>query len=160
MINTVPAGAGPEGISTGLRRGTTARSDMDSLPCQREVQVEGGSLPGFALDPDLSRMLLDDAVGDAQTETSAAVLTVSRRRFSGKEGIVNTGDVLLSDAAPRIRNHDANSRSVQGGDAQGSALGHCVLRVEEQVEKYLLQTPCVASNRWKMVAEFVLNFDS
>src|SRR5437588_10557974 len=112
MINTDPAGVGDDGISTGLRRGTTARSDMDGLPCQREVQVKGGSLPGLALDPDLSRMLLDDAVRDAQSKAGSPVLTASRRCFGREEWVVDSGDMFLRNPAPRLRHHHADARSV------------------------------------------------
>src|SRR5436305_14887337 len=97
MMSTAPADE--DDASAKLRRGTTARSDIDSLPHQREIQIKRSAAARMALHPNLTRVFLNDAVGDRQAETGAfAALAFSRRCLGRKERVVNALDVLLGDA--------------------------------------------------------------
>src|SRR5208282_6447185 len=80
-----------------LRRETVvisdnATSDMDSLPgrYQWKIQGEGGAFARAALHADITRVFLDDAVGDGEPKSGAAVLAIRRRRLGGEERVVDT----------------------------------------------------------------------
>src|SRR5215467_1136634 len=109
MINTAPAdGMG----SLILGREITAASDIDSLPCQREIQVERCSFAGPAFHSNLARVLLDDAVGNGEAKPSSPVLAFPRCILSREKRIVDTVDVLGSNAAPRVGNAYRNAGAI------------------------------------------------
>src|SRR6202158_2668816 len=98
MMRILPALCGV--ISGVLRReiGVTsdnAKSDMDCLPDQREIQGEGGAFARAALHADIARVFLDDAVGDRKSKACAAILAFRRRRLGSEERIVDALDVFL-----------------------------------------------------------------
>src|SRR5207253_11201549 len=92
-----------EGLSV-KRRGMTAASDIDRLSQQREIQIERCSFFRGTFDANLAGMLLNNSVGDRQTEAGATFMTLLRCGLGGEEGIVNPLDVLLLDCADRIGN--------------------------------------------------------
>src|SRR5215470_5051093 len=84
------------------RRGMTAASDIDRLSQQREIEVERRALVGSALDANLARMLLDDAVSNRKAKTSAAFLAILGHVLGCKERIVNSLNVLLRNSLAAI----------------------------------------------------------
>src|ERR1700733_209435 len=111
MMSTAPA---RPGVPFNKLREITAVSDifrlrMNCLPAQGEIQSEGGPGAGLALYSDLSRVFLDDAVGDGKAEPCAASLALTRRSLGGEEGIVNALDVLGRDASAGVGNADAHA---------------------------------------------------
>src|SRR3972149_4831417 len=90
----------------------TALSDIDGLLHQREFQMEGGALAGAALHPDLAGVLLDDAVGDRESQPGAAPLALVGRALGDEEGIVDAVDVLLRDAGAGVADGHVHSRAV------------------------------------------------
>src|SRR3981081_4648464 len=103
MINTEPADGSD--TSPGLCRTITAASDIDSLPGQREIAVEGSAFAGAALHPNLPSLLLHAPVGHGQSESCTSRLAFARRCLGRKEWIVNPVNVLLRNTAARIGNH-------------------------------------------------------
>src|SRR6266851_3556219 len=79
-------------------REITASSDMDRLPAQGKIEGECCSFAGVALDAYFAGVLLDDAVGYRQSESSAAILPFPGRTLSGKKWIVNTLHVLRGNS--------------------------------------------------------------
>src|ERR1700756_412177 len=156
-ISTEPAE--DEGISTKLRRATTASSDIYSLPGQREIQVEGGSFSGTALHANLSCMLLDDAVSYRKAQPCSAALAFRGHIFSGEKWIVDTVDMFLRYTRAGIRHGNAHALSVGGADAQNSSIRHGVFRIQKQVEKHLLQAPGIALNVRQLIGQVILHCD-
>src|SRR5205807_3335307 len=140
-------------------RGMTAASDIDRLSQQREIQIESCSFFRGTLDANLAGVLLNDPVCDRQTEAGATFLTILRCGLGGEEGIVNALDVLLCDSAAGIRNHYAHAIAVRSSDVQGSAIGHCVFGIQEQVQEDLLQAPGVALNHRKVGRKLIVHTD-
>src|SRR5580692_12479564 len=141
MINTEPA-AGTD-LSPELCRTITAASDIDSLPGQREIEVKGSAFAMPALHPNLPRVLLNNPVSYGQAQPGAARLAFPRSGLGRKERIVNSVDMLLCNARARIRHHHANAFAIHGCNAQRPAVAHCVFGIQEQVQKHLLQPPCI-----------------
>src|ERR1700739_2461835 len=110
MMSTLPTVSGV--LSGRLLLVITAASDMNGLPDQGEIQGEGGSFARTALHADVSRMFLDDAVGDRKSKTGAAILTFRRRGLGGEEWVVNTMDVLLGDDRTGVGNWHRDEISV------------------------------------------------
>src|SRR5271169_3665432 len=77
-----------------------ATSDIDSLPrrYQWNIQGEGGAFARAALHADIARVFLDDAVGDGEPKSGAAVLTVGGRRLGGEKRAVDRLNVFLRNA--------------------------------------------------------------
>src|SRR6202035_5715207 len=157
MINTEPADGSD--TSPGLCRTITAASDSDSLPGQREIEVEGSAFPMAAFHSNLSRMLLNNAVGHGQTESCTSRLAFARRRLGRKEWIVNPVNVLLRNTAARIGDHHPDAVAIRCGDAERSAIAHRVFGIQEQVQEHLLQPPRIAVDQRDLRAALVLYFD-
>src|SRR3984893_7676719 len=75
-----------------------AKSDMDCLPDQREIQGEGGAFARAALHADIARVFLDDAVGDRKSKTGAAILSLLGRRLGREKWIVDKLNMFLCEA--------------------------------------------------------------
>src|SRR5271168_85487 len=162
MMRTTPANV--PGIPFTSVREITAASDIfglggDSLPAQGEIEGEGGPFPGMAFDANLAGMFLDDAVGHGKTEPSAASLAFARRSLGGKERIVNALNMLGSNAAPGVGNAHADALTIERGHAQRAAARHGVFRIQEQVQKNLLQSSRIALNGGQAGLRRVLHFD-
>src|SRR5277367_4015975 len=102
-------------------REMTAASDIDSLPDQREVEIEPGAFARTALDANLPRMLLNDSVTHRQTQPRAPRLAFARR-LGGEERVIDALDVLLCDSRPGVRNYHADPVSIGGSDPQRAAV--------------------------------------
>src|SRR5450432_2277621 len=81
-------------------------------------------------------MLLNDAVRNGETEASPFL-----RAFRGEERIVDAMNVLGVDAVPAVEHVDphaavAIARSLH---FEYAPRRHCVARIDEQIEKHLLQ---------------------
>src|SRR5580692_12370838 len=106
MIRILPALA--DVISGGaLRRVTvgtsdTSSSDMDCLPDQREIQGEGGAFARAALHANVARVFLDDAVGDREPKTGAAILAFGGCGLGSEKWIVDALNVFLCDTRAGI----------------------------------------------------------
>src|SRR5271169_5833935 len=119
MMRILPALG--EALSGGaLRRETVvisdnATSDMDCLPrrYQWEIQGEGGAFARAALHADITRVFLDDAVGDRKSKTGAAILTLHRRRLGSEEWVVDTMNVFLRDPRAGVGDAHADEFAIQ-----------------------------------------------
>src|SRR5258706_16379748 len=130
--------AGTAAVPAGCRVSTPA-SDMECLPAKREFEMECGALADGALDANLTRVFLQNAVGDGEAETGAAISAVARGVLGGKKRIVDAGDVFLRNAGAGVRDGDMHGLAVGGGDAQSAAAAcHGVLCIQEQVEENLV----------------------
>src|SRR5580658_6952788 len=161
MMRTAPAR--PDVPFTNVRE-ITAASDIfglggDSLAAQREIEGEGGSLPGMALHANLSGVFLDDAVGDGKAEAGAAGLAFARRSLGGEERIVNALNMLRGNAGSGIGDADADALPVERGHAQRAAARHGVFCVQEQVQEHLLQSSRIALNGGQLRFRRVVHFD-
>ena len=86
-------------------------------------------------------MFLNDAVGDGEAQSRAAPVPGPGHGLGGEERIVNTLEVLGSDAAAGIgnqRGHLVQALVGQRGHAEAAAAGHGFFGVQQQVEKDLL----------------------
>src|SRR5579872_7028373 len=132
-----------EPLSIGARL-NTANSDIDNLPYQGEFKMKRRALSRMAFHPDLARVLLDDAVSHRETQPGAPGLAFARGVLGGEKWIVNLVDVLGRDARAGIAYAHPNRCAVGGGDAQGSASGHGVFGVQEEIQKDLLELAGIA----------------
>src|SRR5436305_6289200 len=157
MIRTDPTEENE--TSPKLRRGTTASSDIDGFPRKREIQIKRSAFARLALHSDLPRVLLDDAVGDTQTEACPPVLAIPRRCLGSEKRIVDAPDMLLRDAASSICNDDTDAITIGSGNSQIPTAGHRILSVQKQIQKNLLQLAGIPLNERKVVGKLVLNFN-
>src|ERR1700750_239450 len=72
----------------------------------RELELERRAYTKLALDVNLAGVLLHDSVTNGKPETGALMRTILRLGLRCKEGIVNSVEVLLFDAASRVLNAD------------------------------------------------------
>src|SRR5215472_5446178 len=109
--------------------------DMSRFPGRRELNVERGALSRRRAHINLSRMFLDDAVGNGEAKAGAAAIG-----FGGEERIKDAVDVFARDSRAGIRNFDFYTAIVRSrADFQHSATGHSISRVQKEVQKNLLQ---------------------
>src|SRR5215471_1343393 len=113
----------------------TAASDIDSLPHQREVEIESCALLGRALDANLASVLLNDAVGDGKPQPGAPALAILRRSLGGEKRVVNALNVLLRNAFSGIGNHHAHTTAVRSGDSQRASVRHGIFGVQKQIQE-------------------------
>src|SRR5215469_15657821 len=135
----------------------TAASDIDSLPHQRKVEIEGCALLGRALDTNLASVLLNNAIGDGQPQPGAPALAVLGRSFRGEKRVVNAPNVLLRNACTGIGNHHAHAIAVRSCDTERSPLRHGILGVQKEIQEHLLQAPWISLNSRQMRREFVMH---
>src|SRR5271165_2755257 len=136
-MSTVPSEEASSGV---LLKRLSAVSGIDHLAQHGELHGECGALAGRAIDANLARMLLDDAVGHGQAQPCAsAVPALGLLVLGGEEWIVDAVNVFLSDAATGVGHGDAHVVSVARGDGEGSAGGHGILGIQEEIEEHLLQ---------------------
>src|SRR5215475_14432816 len=146
------------GVAAWLNRPEmTAASDIDSLPHQRKVKIEGCALLGRALDANLASVLLNDAVGDGKPEPGAPPLAVLRRSFGGEKRVVNALNVLLRNAFPGIGYHHAHTTAVRSRHSQRAPVRHGIFGVQEQIQEHLLQASWISLNSRQMGRELVMD---
>src|SRR6266851_1124216 len=129
------------------------RSDRWPGAGGRELQLERGSHSELALYMDLAGVLLHDSVGDSESESGALVGTLVRLRLGGKEWIVDTVEVLPLDSCTRIldaNEHPARSAERRDPERCTRRSEHRVLRVQHQVQDYLLQLATIPMNARKL----------
>src|ERR1039457_6718670 len=80
--------------------------------------MKGCASANGALDMDFSCVLLNDAIGDAEPESSAAAVTWLGRGLGGKEWIVDALEVLRSDARAGVSNHGGNMTVHERGNTE------------------------------------------
>src|SRR6202521_4464055 len=85
-----------------------AKSDMDCLPAQREIQGEGGAWARAALHADTARVFLHDAVGDSNSKPGAAILAIRGRCLGSEKWIVDALNMFLRDARAGVRDAHAD----------------------------------------------------
>src|SRR5271170_4263929 len=106
-----------------------------------------------ALNVNLAGVLLDDAVGDRETEPSAAPVAWPGRGLGGEEGIVNAFEMLGCNACAGV-GHDCLNMSVdECGHTERSAFRHGLLGVQQEIEKHLLQLAGVAVDGGQLLGE-------
>src|SRR5689334_3058688 len=99
MIRIEPdcAVRGTPGMGAGC--GAATALCIDCLPYQRKFEEERGPASRLAVHLDLAGVLLDDAVGDGKSESSAAALSFAGGVLRREKWIVDAADMLLRDAA-------------------------------------------------------------
>src|ERR1700743_492197 len=112
-----------------------------------------------ALDVNFSGMLLNDAVGDAEAEAGATLAVGSGDGFGGEERIVDTLEMVWRDAGAGVGDDCFYVTIDERGDAQASAAGHGVTRVEKQVQENLLELTGVALDFGELIGEFEIDID-
>src|SRR5437660_4980051 len=156
MMSTDPTGSV---FPCSVPRDMTAASDIDCLPAQGKIQCECSSGTGMTFHANLAGVFLNDAVGHRQTQASSAVLSLARSGFGGEERIVNALNMFRSDARTSVGDADGNQGAIGGCNTQGSAAGHGVFGIQEQVQEYLLQSTRVTLNRRNGRSEFVMHLN-
>src|ERR1700760_3890973 len=97
MIRMRDAGSGFE--TWALFCGTRMpASDMGGFPCHRKFEVESGAVANLALNLDLARMFLNNAVAHCQPQSRAPALPLAHGQFRSKEGVVDTLHVFQRNA--------------------------------------------------------------
>src|SRR5712692_3007850 len=110
----------------------------------RQIDLEGGALPGLAVDPDAAAALLDNAVDRSQAKPRALSYPLG-----GKEGLKDAGLGLRVHAQSGIgqREHDVGTWSglevllpvarvqleVGRLDGEPPAPGHGIARIDRQI---------------------------
>src|SRR5579863_6650927 len=137
----------------------TAASDIHSLSGEREVEIKSCTCAAPALHPDLAGMFLNNSIRDRQTQSCATALAPWRAGLGGEERIVDSLNVFLRNPSARIRHNDTDPFTIRRRNAERTAVGHRILRVQKQVEKNLLQTSGVSMNRRKVLIQIVLQLN-
>src|SRR5262249_31110718 len=125
--------------------------DMDGFPDGRKLDVEGSAFSGRRAHIDFTGMFFDDSVADGEAQTGAAAAG-----FGGEKWIEDAMDVFAGNARAGIGNFDFHAAVVsRRANFQHSTAGHGVSRVEEQIQKHLLQLVSRASDGRKRFAELL-----
>src|SRR5882757_3233719 len=112
--------------------------DMDRFPHRGEFDVEGCALAGRGANINFSSVLFDDAITDRKPQAGAAPAG-----FGGEKWIENPMDVLAWNTRASVDDFDFHAAVMRGSaHFQHSAAGHGVARVQEQIQKYLLELVC------------------
>lgn len=101
----------------------------------------------MALHPNLAGVLLNNPVGDRQSQPRAPRLASPRLGLGGKEWVVNSLYMLRRNASSGVRDYDADAVAVQRGYTQCASVRHGIFRVQKQIQENLLQPPSIALNR-------------
>src|SRR5438094_1556360 len=123
-------------------------------PRRWEGDRKGGSLCRTAFDPDLSLVILDDAIADRKPEPGSLP-----DRLRREEGFEDLGLDLFGDPGSRVA--DLHLDPVPLGQARGDldraglAL-HGLLRVDQEIHQDLLELIGVAEDRGKIRLELLL----
>ena len=112
-----------------------------------------------AFNLDLACVLLDDSVGDGESQPGAAPVARLRHGFGGEERIVDAFHVLWSNSAAAVGNHGLHMPIHKRGDAQIAATGHGFFGIEQQVKKDLLQLTRVAVDSRESIGKFEIDVD-
>src|SRR5258708_19377981 len=96
-----------------MRPEMTAASDIDRLPYHWEMEVKGGALLGRAFNPNLARMLLNNAVGNRESKAGATFLPFRDGALGGEKRIVNAMNMFLGNSRAAVRNRDADPVSIR-----------------------------------------------
>src|ERR1039458_5096861 len=137
MLAKLPAGPESPPIAAAGEFKGDSTSDMNGIPQQGKLKMEGCAGADGALDMNLAGVFLDDAVGDGKPQAGAAAVAGPGHVLGGKKRIVDALQVLGSDPAARIvdqRGHVVVLPVEQRGHAQATAAGHGFLGVQQQVE--------------------------
>ena len=99
-------------------------------------------------------MLLDDPErhGESEARSLAPV-------FGRKEGVKDVRDDMLGDAVPVVPNADGNIARLKilfNADSQKAAAGHRIQRVQDQVQKNLVQVLLIPMDGRKVLIHFEL----
>src|SRR2546425_1145149 len=115
---------------------------------------KGGPLARAAFDPDLSLMILDDAIADRKPEPGALP-----DRLRREKRLEDLGLDLFGDPGSRVADLDLDpvSRSQTRGDLDraGPAL-HGLLRIDQEIHEDLLELIGVAQDLGKIRLEILL----
>src|ERR1700756_3298282 len=116
----------------------TAASDMHCLPAQGKIESDRGARAGVALDANLARMFLDDAVGDGKPKPRATGLAFFRDGLGREERIVYPLNVLRRNARPGVAYAHADHFTIGSRHGELSTACHRVFRVKKEIQEYLL----------------------
>ena len=121
----------------------------------RKRNGETGALALAAVAVDGAFVLAHDAVGDGQAQTGALP-----ERLRRKERIVDSREVFVGNAGPRIRDFGGQAAVVEArGDGEPAAFGHRITCVEEQIQEHLLQLVLHSEHHQRLVTELASHFD-
>ena len=112
-----------------------------------------------ALDMNFAGVLLNDAVGNRESEPGAAPVAGPGGGLGGEERIVDALEVLGSDAAAGVGDKRGDMPVDQGRDAQGAAALHGLLGIEQQIEKDLLKFAGVAMDGGQWLCQIEIDLD-
>src|SRR5258707_2461478 len=102
-----------------------------------ELQLEGSATAEFALDVDLTGMLLHDSIADGKSEASALMRPILRLGLRRKERVVDAVEMFPFDAASGVLDaYQHTSGSVEGCNLERCVRGseHRIFRVQHQVQ--------------------------
>src|SRR5712691_28928 len=144
-----------EAYTSRLRRGLLARDGRDLRRLRRRKgNRKSGPLARSAFDPDVSLMVLDDAIADRKPEPGALA-----DRLRREKGFEDLGLDLFGDPGSRVADLDLDSvplSQTRGDlDRAGPAL-HGLLRVDQEIHEDLLELIGVAEDRGKIRLELLL----
>ena len=131
-------------------RASAARENADG-----RRKRESSSLTDAAVAGDGAAVLLDDSVGDGETE-AGPLADVFRR----EERIVDAREVIRRDARSGIGHLDHRLAARARHDRQPAAFRHGVTRIEEQVQEDLLQLVLDALHQRRHGRQFLAHLDA
>src|ERR1700722_16898523 len=99
----------------------------------------------------LACVLLNNPVGNGQSKAGAAPLAWSGRGLCREKGIVNAFQMFRCYPGASVCNYRFNVTIGQRADAQSTASRHGFLRVQKEIEKYLLQLSGITVNRRQII---------
>src|ERR1035438_1592657 len=121
--------------------------------------MEGCAGADRALDMNLARVFLNDAIGDRQTKPCAAPVSGLGSGLGGEERVIDAFQVLRRNAGTGVAHLGLDVAVDQGGHAQLAATGHRFLGVQQQVEKNLLQFAGVAMDGGEILRQIQIDDD-
>src|SRR5258705_874925 len=122
-------------------------SDCGTCAGGWELELEGSAYAEFALNMDLSGMLLHDSVANGKAEAGALMRSILRLGLCRKEGVIDAVEMFSLDAAAGVLNaYQHTPRSIEGRNLERCVGGskHRILRVQHQVENDLLQLALIS----------------
>src|SRR5256885_13619605 len=114
-----------------------------------EMDVDVRSRSGPGAESDFSSMLVDYSVADGQAQARAAAV-----RLGGEKRVENAMNVFPGDARAGVGNFHFDAAVVRGGaHLQHAAARHGVARIQEEIQKNLLQLIGRAAHGGERIAQ-------
>src|SRR5262245_8995015 len=142
--------------SSSMIRTSPFRLDIHGFPNQRQFQPEGRSdaLPAFHRNS--PTVLLHDSITDRQAQPCTFTGSLCRKKW-----IIDLLYVFRADSCAGILHENFDLRIHRfRQNAKLAAFGHCIARIDDQIQEYLLQFPGVAESDGAFCSKLLFDADT